>query len=125
MRQEWKNPRTFQYDIDTGSIIQSGTIEAKSIKEARTLARQTTHKIGYTWGKNWRTGWIQNDRRHTMDLTTTHPQTMGICPIEYKKAHDRNIIVWPYSYSGYGRNNKDDRTPTILPKIIEWVYVPK
>ena len=60
MRQEWKNPRTFQYDIDTGSIIQSGTIKAKSIKEARTLARQTTHKIGYTWGKNWRTGWILN-----------------------------------------------------------------
>ena len=43
-RKIWKNPRTFQYDIDTGSIIQSGTIEAKSIKEARTLARQTTHK---------------------------------------------------------------------------------
>ena len=60
MRKEWKNPRTFQYDIDTGNIIQSGTIEAKSVKEARALARQTTHKIGYTWGKNWRTGWIQN-----------------------------------------------------------------
>ena len=79
MRQEWKNPRTFQYDIDTGSIIQSGTIEAKSIKEARTLARQTTHKIGYTWGKTGEPdGYKTLSKAHKAGsvITTTNPTTL-------------------------------------------------
>ena len=59
----WKNPRIFHYEIDTGGnngIIKSGIITANSVKEARTQARQITQETGYTWGKKWKTGWIQN-----------------------------------------------------------------
>ena len=61
-RQSWKNIRTFRYEIEgaDNEIIKSGTLQAKSVKESRTKAKQITQQLGLTWEKNWKRGWMRD-----------------------------------------------------------------
>lgn len=61
-RQQWKKPRTFRYEVDSEDEfnVETGTIEAYSIHEARLKAKARTEKLGYKWKQRFGRGWMKD-----------------------------------------------------------------